>query len=222
MVKPQARRIKKQISQILLLGDKEKVFETLDQIPDKKLIGPLFTNLYSLNELVKFRSSYFIGRLAKRLLENNIEDARILFRRLMWNLNDESGGIGWGSPEAMGYILSQNKRLALEYESILFSYIDSGKNFIEHEMLQRGCLWGVGTYLKTCVEPEEKTIKNCCLFLNSKDPIKRGYALRALLNADKTNIKIVPKKNLSDKNKIFIFDGWNLIQTRIDKIIDKI
>ena len=30
----------------------------------------------------------------------------------MWTLNDESGGIGWGSPEVMGEILAAHKGLA--------------------------------------------------------------------------------------------------------------
>jgi len=41
-------------------------------------------------------------------------------RRLMWNLNDESGGIGWGNPEAMGEILACHEALANEYAPISY------------------------------------------------------------------------------------------------------
>ncbi len=78
-----------------------------------------------------------------------MEKARIVLRRIMWNLNDESGGIGWGSPEAMGEILGQSPELAREFNSILFSYLDPDGNYLEHEMLQRGVLWGIGTYLES-------------------------------------------------------------------------
>ena len=44
--------------------------------------------------------------VVSRLADSDMEAARVIMRRLMWNLNDESGGIGWGSPEAMGEILA--------------------------------------------------------------------------------------------------------------------
>jgi len=36
----------------------------------------------------------------------------------MWSLNDESGGIGWGAPEAMGAIMARHTGLADEYANI--------------------------------------------------------------------------------------------------------
>ena len=58
-----------------------------------------------------------MGALGSRMGQKNMEKARIVMRRIMWNLNDESGGIGWGSPEAMGEILCQSPELALEFKS---------------------------------------------------------------------------------------------------------
>ena len=68
-------------------------------------------------------------------------------RRLMWNLNDESGGIGWRArPEAMGEIVARSERLADEYGHILISYLDPDGNYLEHPLLQRGLLWGIGRF----------------------------------------------------------------------------
>ena len=44
-------------------------------------------------------------------------------RRLIWSLNDESGGIGWGAPEAMGEILARSEKLSCEFYCILLAYI---------------------------------------------------------------------------------------------------
>ncbi len=85
-----------------------------------------------------------MGMVVSNLADHDIESARVVMRRLMWNLNDESGGIGWGSPEAMGEIMARHSRLAQEFASILVSYINPDKNYIEHEILQRGVLWGIG------------------------------------------------------------------------------
>ncbi|MCP3899716.1 MAG: HEAT repeat domain-containing protein, partial [Desulfobacteraceae bacterium] len=133
----------------------------------------------------------------------------------------ESGGIGWGSVEAMGEILKLNKTLAKEYESILFSYINPEGNFLEHEMLQQGSLWGVGTYLETCNCPNKSVIKTLLPFLDSNDPVKRGYAARALINMDKKNISLLPDHILSDKNEIPIFDDWNLSTIKVSAIAKK-
>lgn len=218
MIKPHFRKIKKQVGQILLSENREDAFDQLRQIPEKVLAGPLFSHFYSLDDLIRFRSSAAMGDLTQRLAKNKIEDARIILRRLMWNLNDESGGIGWGSVEAMGEILKRNKSLAKEYGKILFSYIDPQGNFLEHEMLQRGSLWGVGTYLKNSTSSHNAVMKTLMPFLDSKDPVKRGYAVRAILNISHTNNSLLPEHLLSDKNEIPFFDGWDLIKIKIAAI----
>jgi len=61
----------------------------------------------------------------------------------MWSLNDESGGIGWGAPEAMAEIMSLHEQLAIEYSSILISYANPDGNYIEHIELQKEVLRGL-------------------------------------------------------------------------------
>ena len=231
MVKAHGRKIKKQVGQILLLKNREDAFDQLRKIPKPMLAGPLFSYFYNIDELIKFRSTTAMGDLVQRVVKEKIENARILLRRIMWNLNDESGGIGWGSVEAMGEILKRNNTLAKEFESILFSYVDPNGNFLEHEMLQRGVLWGVGTYLEKDIKDikgtkhtNDKTsdnvvIKTILPFLNSTDAVKRGYAVRALINMDSKNINLIPKHIFSDENEIPLFDGWNLIDTKVLKFI---
>ena len=53
-----------------------------------------------------------MGVVVAGLAEHDMESARVVMRRLMWNLNDESGGIGWSSPEAMGEIMDPFPGLA--------------------------------------------------------------------------------------------------------------
>ena len=50
------------------------------------------------------------------------------------------GRIGGQMADAM----ARNEKLALEYECILISYIQPEGNYLEHEGLQRGVLWGIG------------------------------------------------------------------------------
>lgn len=216
MNKPYGRKTKKIVGTILHIKDREAAMSRLMEIPADQLIGHLFSHFYHKNELIRFRATAAMGQLGRHLAKNRMEKARIVLRRIMWNLNDESGGIGWGSPEAMGEILYNSPELALEFKSILFSYLDPGGNFIEHEMLQRGVIWGVGTYLDA--DPDDLTPQiEGLLFshLHSDDPVKRGYAVRALSNGRRFNCSIVPENIIHDEQIILIFDGWNLEPVKI-------
>lgn len=215
-MKPYGRKTKKQVGEILAFGSRSQALARLAQIPDAQLTGHLFSYFYNKDELIKFRSVTAMGELAARIAENCLENARVILRRIMWNLNDESGGIGWGSPEAMGEILSKSPALAREFKSILFSYLDHKGNHIEHDMLQRGVLWGIGTYLG--IAPRDMTDiirEQLQAHLASKDPVKRGYAVRALSNADGFDCMVLPDFIQADTTPIDIYTGWNFTAARI-------
>ncbi|MFO7749822.1 MAG: hypothetical protein R6V54_06975 [Desulfobacteraceae bacterium] len=220
MATPRWRKLKKEVGEILLLTTRKEALDQLEKIPGKMVTGPLFSHFYSINDLVRFRSTAAMGRLVANLAENRIEDARIVLRRIMWNLNDESGGIGWGSVEAMGEILANSNSLAQEFSSILFSYIAPQGNFLEHEMLQRGSLWGVGTYLAAAdaVMVDGNVTENLCHFLDSPDSVKRGYAVRALVNMSEKNRTVLPSPLFLDTNKVPLFDGWDIRETTVSSI----
>ena len=216
MTKPHGRKTKQKIGKILLEFHRQTAMEMLEQIPDEQMVGPLFSHFYHTNELIKFRSIAAMGALVARMGQKNMEKARIVMRRIMWNLNDESGGIGWGSPEAMGEICCQSPELALEFKSILFSYLDPEGNFLEHEALQRGVLWGIGTYLESSpIDLNEKTRGLLLGYLHSLDPVKRGYAVRALIHAGYFDCSLVPENIITDNNRIDLFNGWNFYTIRI-------
>jgi len=214
MNKPYGRKTKKRVGEILETGRRQTAMDVLETIPNEQLIGHLFSHFYNKKELIKFRATAAMGLLGARLADSNIEKARIILRRIMWNLNDESGGIGWGSPEAMGEILFHSPELAIE--SILFSYLVPGGNFIEHEMLQRGVIWGIGTYLEA-FPTDLNVITEHLLFghLHSNDPVKRAYAVRALTNSRQFSCSLVPEDILTDNRILLIFNGWDMMPTRI-------
>lgn len=219
MNKPYGRKTKKKVGRILQIPDRKKALGELEQIPDEQLVSHLFSYFYNGDELIKFRSISAMGLLGARVADKNMEKARVILRRMMWNLNDESGGIGWGSPEAMGEILCRKPELALEFKSILFSYLDPDGNFLEHEILQRGVLWGIGTYLE-CY-PDDVTVKTEALLfahLHSSDPVKRGYAARALVATSRFDCSIVPENLLTDHTVIDLFTGWDFTGTGIADI----
>jgi len=102
-------------------------------------------------EKVRWHAVWGFGRIVPAMADKDPESARIVMRRFLWSLNDESGGIGWGAPEAMAEIMFHSTLLRQEYMHMLVSYMrEDGEgifedgNFLELPLLQRGLLWGIG------------------------------------------------------------------------------
>ena len=154
-------------------------------MPPRQVINSLFSFLYSADEQIKWRAVTAMGASVARLADEEMEPARIIMRRLMWNLNDESGGIGWGSPEALGEILACHELLAREYAPILISYARKDGNYLELEMLQRGLLWGVSRLSQVRPYLVQDEISHFLPYLQSMDTTVRGLAawLMGLLEA---------------------------------------
>ena len=146
------------------------------RLPLKQTVSPLFSFLCSTHERVKWRAVTALGKVVSDLATSDPESARVVMRRFIWNLNDESGGIGWGCPESMAEVMAQNKRLADEYGCILISYIQPECNFLEHEILQRGVLWGVGRLAHARPQHTRAIGGYLVPYMESDDPNLRGLA----------------------------------------------
>lgn len=150
------------------------------EVPAQRLINPLLSFLCSTDARVKWRAVTAVGGVVARIAYHDLEAARTIMRRLMWSLNDESGGIGWGAAEAMGESMARQVRLAEEFHRILVSYIREDGNRLHHEALETGVLWGIGRLAQA--KPELLHEAACHLFpyLQSESPDQRGLAAWAL------------------------------------------
>jgi hypothetical protein len=144
------RKLKKEIFAILARPELETVLDELARFPAKEVVNALFSAICQADELVRWHAVSGMGVCVRAMAEADMEEARIIMRRFLWSLNDESGGIGWGAPESMGEIMHEHEGLAREYAHMLISYtrpdgpeLEQDGNFLEHEILQRGLLWGL-------------------------------------------------------------------------------
>ena len=179
-MKSHGRSLKKQLFDLLNQGDSDKALAEMGRLPPRQIINPLLSFIQSGNEKVKWGSVKAIGHVVGQLADRDLEAARVIMRRLMWTLNDESGGIGWGSPEAMGEIMAIHKGLAQEYAHILISYARQDGNYLEHEGLQRGLLWGIGRLSETRPELVRESAGLFLPYLESRDAVIRGLAVRLM------------------------------------------
>jgi len=200
------RQLKKKILALLDSDDLEKSLDDICQLPARKAVNPLFSFFYSTNELIKWHAITAMGAVVSGLADQDMESARVVMRRLIWNLNDESGGIGWGSPEAMGEIMARHFRLADEYAFLLVAYVNEQGNYIEHPILQRGVLWGLGRLAHSRPELVNPAAPFLLPFMQSQDAIHRGLAVwtAGVLDSELTKPLLQYLSNDNAIIKIFI------------------
>ncbi len=173
---------KRRITQLLGSSDIEAVIAELRQLPAPKVINPLIGALCSTDETVRWHAITALGPVMADLADHDMEAARVVMRRFMWSLNDESGGIGWGAPEAMGEIMASHDGLAGEYAHMLVAYMREDGFFLELEMLQRGLMWGLGrlAQAKADLLNSKDAVTYLLPYLDSTDAAVRGLAAWAL------------------------------------------
>ncbi len=214
------RALKEEVLRLLRLPDVEQMVRESSRFSLRGIITPLFSFLCSNDETLKWRAVTLMGETVARLAAEDMESARVIIRRLMWNLNDESGGIGWGSAEALGEILSLHHGLAVEYAHILLSYSFETGNFQETPSMQRGVLWGIGRLAQA--EPGLTADAGPHLpgFLQSQDPMVRGLAawVAGLVGANETVPEL--KRLQEDGSEIPIYMNRGLMRRKVGDLCE--
>ena len=161
-------------------------------LPARQAINPLFSFLVHSDEKLRWRAITAMGAIVENLAREDMEGARVIMRRLMWSLNDESGGIGWGAPEAMAEIMARHEGMAREYSHMLISYMDYEGNFLEYEGLQRGVLWGLVRLARVRPQMVAEAGVHLQKYLASSDATIRGLAAWAsgLLGVQETRPRL--------------------------------
>jgi len=229
--------LKDEVWSILEKESPENLIKVLSSFPPTKIISPLIGAFLHPIEEVRWKAiiafGYFTGEIAKK----DMERARIIIRRLMWMLNEESGGMAWGVPEGFAEALYNSPLLKKEYLSIFVSYLwnaeDTHKykadNYLEFPPAQRGVIWGIGRlaekykkelfetkahiYVYQHIDSEDKAV--CFLSLWS---LNRLYPFHEKLAVDKKKIEKVlnflKKKNFS----YLMLDGVKIREKSINEL----
>lgn len=212
------RKLKETFHDLLNRDNFEQALNEILQIPGPQAVNPLFSFFYSKEEIIRWRAITAMGAVVAQLADSNPEAARVIMRRLMWNLNDESGGIGWGSPEAMGEIMARHDQLAKEYHLILISYMDEEGNYLEYEPLQRGVLWAVGRLAHARPDLLSAYAHLLVPYLSSSDPNLRGLAVWAAIPMDTQGIRTHLKHLVSDNTTVRLFLNDNFKKQKISQL----
>jgi len=215
------RDFKQHTLELLSKDNFDLALSELNRLPSGRLINALFSFLYHTDEYVKWRAITAMGSIVAEIADKNIDQARVIMRRLMWNLNDESGGIGWGSPEAMGAILSRHEGLSKEYAHLLLSYAMEDGNYLEHEMLQHDLLRGIGRLSQVRPELVKESVPYLMHYLKSADAVVRGLAawIMGLLKIEESRLHL--EKLTGDGSELRMPKGNEIITKSVKDLAEE-
>ncbi|MDY6855871.1 MAG: HEAT repeat domain-containing protein [Thermodesulfobacteriota bacterium] len=217
------RALKEKTLNLLKLSDLDRMLDEFSKLPPPRVITPLFSFLYSEDEEIRWKAVTAIGFVVSHIASKEMESARTEMRRLMWNLNEESGGIGWGAPEAMGEIMACHEGLANEYAHILVSYIREDGNFLDNRLLQQGVIWGLGRVAQ--VRPHILMKKGACPylrpFLRSADPTSRALSAWTLGLLGDIKSKAEIEGLLNDDTKVLLYIERQLLVKRVKDVVEE-
>ncbi len=177
----------------------------------------LFSLALDDDELTSWRAIEAVGRLAGLQAEVDLEKVRDSIRRLLWLMNDESGGLGWRSPELIGEILVNVPSLINEFGRLLTSYF-------KEEPFERGAWHAVARIapiepgLFADLAPEVETA------VKDKDPLIRYHAVSILLSFDAAKYCPLVEKLAQDGGSVSIYDlkSGRMITATVGKMVEKL
>ena len=91
----------------------------------------------------KARAVRLLGELARDEELLPADQLVELMRRFFWALNDESGAVPFGIPEAIGELLAQRPQLQAEYLTMLCGLLTS-EEMSQTGPIERGAVWALG------------------------------------------------------------------------------
>ncbi len=129
--------------------------------------------LFDPDEVIRWRAAEAMGRAAAALAARGLEPVRELVRRILWLMNDESGGLLWYGPQVIGAVLAQVPALCGEWGAILAS-------FLEEEPFRAGTRWALWRIAAVSPDVVRSAEAELVASLDDPDPAVRGHAALAL------------------------------------------
>jgi len=214
------RGLKKRVSELLTLESLDRALELLNGQPASQAINALFSFLPSTDAKVRWAAVTAMGSMVSKLADRQMEQARVVMRRLMWQLNDESGGIGWGCPEAMGEIMATHEGLANEFAHILVSYVRNDGNPLEYGPLQQAVVWGIGRLAEVRPQLVREASPHLVPFLKVQNAPLRGLTSWALgrLGAKEAQSEI--HSLVHDTAEIEIFVNREIMRCQVGELAE--
>ena len=155
----------------------------------------LFSLLFDPDEILRWRAVEAAGQMAAVMAEAGQESVREVLRRVLWLMNDESGGLLWQGPEVIGEILVQVPDLRTEFAPLLPPYL-------LEKPFERGAAWALARLARIQPALWQGREEELSTALADPDPFVRAHvavALEALGRAEARSLS-------EDRTPISVYD----------------
>ena len=179
-----------------------------------RLLSSLISLTYDRKSIISYRAIEAFGIVSKEIAKTKPEIVRNAVGRLLWMIRDESGGIGWSSPEMLGEIVRNNPELFSDVAPVIMSFLDE-------EMLASGVLIAAGRIGEVNPELIAHAIPLILSYLQNPEPLLRGLAAWALgmMRASQAEPELEKLKN--DDSLIAIYEDGELKEKTIGQIAEE-
>ncbi|MFZ5642801.1 MAG: DVU0298 family protein [Bacillota bacterium] len=200
---------------VITLLEERKIDELADMIAKKRsAMRYLNRLLYDRDNILSWLAIEALGAVADRIAGEDPEAVRVILRNLLWSVNDESGGIGWGAPQGIGEIVYCRPDLFGEFASVILSYADE-------EMIRRGVLWAAGRIAQADPGLVKDDAKKLAEYLNDPDPVVRGYTVRFLDIAGEIPDIDRDSRLLQDRGTVPVYENGRLIEVTVAELASR-
>jgi hypothetical protein len=177
---------------------------------DSRVINELQRMLYTPDERERWRIIELLGEVSKKVSEKRPD----IISKLITNLLQSAaypGASAWGALEAIGTIISMNPRLFREFTQPLLS-------FMAQQNLWKELTWAVGRIASADPASAKYAFRALTDFLDSPDPVLRGYAAWALGNIGFSDVTQKLKTIAADENKISLWRNGDLQEVTVGQL----
>jgi len=184
--------------------------------PTQATLSVLLSLSYDADELIQWRAVEAVGEVAGAMARTDVERVRNLIRRLLWSMNDESGGVGWHAPETVGEILANVPSLVGEMGVLLTA-------FLRQAPFERGSHLAVYRAASVEAAPFADSTPELVCSLRSNDPYVRGLASLALGTVGKAVHRrdVEALRNDTSPVTLYDFQAGRMTSTTVSRLAER-
>jgi len=186
----------------------------------KRVLGSLVTSTYDADPRISWRAVEALGVAASRIAEDDPDHVRQLLSRLLWLINDESGGICWRAPEAMAEIVRRRPILFADFIPIVTSLIENlAEEDLEH--FRAGILRAIGRLGVSGADHVQDVIPSVISALDDPNPQVRGMAAWCLREIGRADLLAGRPDLLTDEESVDLYEDGTVTRTSVSQLVQR-
>ena len=182
----------------------------------KRVLSYLTALTYDPEPLLSWRAVSALGVAAGCIADQDAEYVRVHLRRLMWLLNDESGGIGWRAPESMGEIIRARPQLFGTFIPIVIAVLDMEPE--DAPPFRPGTLWALGRLAQVAFDEIYPALPWIIPCLKDPHAQTRGMAVWCLMQLHQGRTVVELQSLVQDEKPVLVFQNGEILNTTVSQL----